>query len=383
MRQASKWTGRWMTTAIAFAGAGVIMALALPAPGDAQTLTDVKGSKDPAAIKRYEGAIIIGYKFARFDEFTFPIGPLTRTKASSGSDLLPSKVQRAEGQYTRLLYTGPEGRSPLEVVRNYEQELTKAGFTVVYQCARAECGGSEADMTDRLLYTMENRLSNYPPAHSGRPPGQVTEFAFSGAKDGRLLVAKRASSGGSGTGGSGSSGSGPSGNGSSSGDSWISIYVATGEFNLHKETFGHPIILVDYIEGAAMDTNMVTVDASAMAKGIASEGHVALYGILFDTDKTDIKPESAATIAEIARFLKQDSTVKLYVVGHTDNVGTYDYNLGLSQRRAAAVVAELATKHGVAAGRLKPAGSGPLSPVAPNDTDTGRAKNRRVELVKQ
>jgi OOP family OmpA-OmpF porin len=343
-----------------------IWSLAMPALVDGQTLSDVKGSKDPAAIKRYEGAVIIGYKFGKFDEFTFMAGPLVPSKASSGPNLVPSKTQRAEGQYTRLVYVGPEGRSPLEVVRNYEQELKKAGFAVVYQCARTECGGNEADMTDRLLYTMENRLANYPPAHSGRPPGQVTEYAFSSAKDGRLLVAKRAGSGGSG-----------------SGDSWISVYVATGDFNMHKETFGHPVILVDFVESAAMDTNMVTVDASAMAKGIASAGHVALYGILFDTDKTDIKPESAAAITEIAKFLKQDAAVKLYVVGHTDNVGIYDYNLNLSQRRAAAVVAELTTKHGIAAARLKPAGSGPLSPVAPNDTEDGRAKNRRVELVKQ
>jgi OOP family OmpA-OmpF porin len=274
-------------------------------------------------------------------------------------------VHRMEGQYTRLVYVGPEGRSPLEVVRNYEQELTKAGFTSVYQCARAECGGSEADLTDRTLYRMENRLENYPPANSGRPPGQVTAYAFSSAKDGRLFVAKRA-------GGAGGAG-----------EAWISVYVATGGFDMHKETFGRPIILVDFVERMAMDSNMVTVDASAMAKGIASDGHVALYGILFDTDKTDIKPESATTIAEIAKFLKQDARVKLYVVGHTDNVGIYDYNMGLSQRRAAAVVAELTAKHGIPPARLKPAGSGPLSPVAPNETEDGRAKNRRVELVKQ
>jgi OmpA-OmpF porin, OOP family len=349
-----------------------ILSLALASPvrvdAQAQKLSDVKGSKDPAAIKRYEGSVIIGYKFSKFDEFTFIAGPLTRSTASSGPNLVPSKTQRVEGQYTRLVYVGPEGRSPLEVVRNYEQELAKTGFTPVYQCARAECGGNEADLTDRTLYTMENRLANYPPANSGQPPGQVTEYAFSSAKDGRLFVAKR-------TGGAGA--------GAGAGEAWISVYVATGGFSMHKETFDRPIILVDLVERLGMESKMVTVDASAMAKGIASEGHVALYGILFDTDKTDIKPESAATIAEIAKFLKQDAGVKLYVVGHTDNVGVYDYNMGLSQRRAAAVVAELTAKHSIPPARLKPAGSGPLSPVAPNDTEDGRAKNRRVELVKQ
>ena len=358
MRRRSSLAG-WLT---AVAVTGLAMALAGSPHLQAQQLTDVKGSKDPAAVKRYEGAVIIGYKSGAFDEFTFPVGPLARSTASSGPNLVPSKVQRAEGRYTRLVYRGPEGRSPLEVIRNYTQELAKSGFTPVFQCARAECGGGDGDIAEQALYTMENRLKNYPPPNSGRAPGQITEYAFSGATDGRLLVAKRSGE---------------------PGEAWISVYVATGAFSMHKETFGHPIILVDLIESAGMDTKMVTVDAAAMAKEIASQGHVALYGILFDTDKTDIKPESAATIAEIAKFLKQDASVKLYVVGHTDNVGLYDYNMGLSQRRAAAVVAELTTKYGVATARLKPAGSGPLSPVAPNETDAGRAKNRRVELVRQ
>ncbi len=128
---------------------------------------------------------------------------------------------------------------------------------------------------------------------------------------------------------------------------------------------------------------MVTVDAAAMAKEVAATGHVALYGIYFDTNKTDIKPESAPALDEIAKFLKQDPKVTVYVVGHTDNVGGYESNMGLSQRRAEAVVKELTTKYGIAATRLKAAGSGPLAPVAPNGTEDGRAKNRRVELVTQ
>ena len=133
----------------------------------------------------------------------------------------------------------------------------------------------------------------------------------------------------------------------------------------------------------AMENKMVTVDAAAMAKEVAATGRVALYGIYFDTNKTDIKPESAPAIDEIAKFLKQDAKAIVYVVGHTDNVGGYEQNMGLSQRRAEAVVKELTTKHGIPATRLKAAGSGPLAPMAPNETEEGRAKNRRVELVKQ
>jgi len=81
--------------------------------------------------------------------------------------------------------------------------------------------------------------------------------------------------------------------------------------------------------------------------------------------------------------LQQDPKLKLYVVGHTDNVGTLASNMDLSKRRGDAVVAVLSTKYGVAAARLNAQGDGPTAPVASNDSDDGRAKNRRVELVKQ
>jgi outer membrane protein OmpA-like peptidoglycan-associated protein len=75
--------------------------------------------------------------------------------------------------------------------------------------------------------------------------------------------------------------------------------------------------------------------------------------------------------------------LRLNIVGHTDNKGSADYNLSLSQRRAAAVVASLVSQYGIDAGRLTSEGAGMTRPLAPNDTDEGRAKNRRVELVAQ
>lgn len=126
----------------------------------------------------------------------------------------------------------------------------------------------------------------------------------------------------------------------------------------------------------------VTANAELMASGLKGTGHIALYGIYFDTDKSQLKPESEPTLNEMAKLLKNEAALKLYVVGHTDNQGAFDHNVKLSQARAAAVIAAL-TKKGVAANRLKPFGAGPTSPVAANDTDAGRAKNRRVELVAQ
>jgi outer membrane protein OmpA-like peptidoglycan-associated protein len=136
------------------------------------------------------------------------------------------------------------------------------------------------------------------------------------------------------------------------------------------------------IEKAAMAQD-VSANAEVFSNDIKATGHAAVYGIFFDTGKSEIKPESEKALAEIAKLLQKDPGLKLHVVGHTDSVGVMDANMKLSQARAEAVVQALVTRHGIAAGRLKSFGVGPLAPVASNDTEEGKAKNRRVELVKQ
>ena len=136
------------------------------------------------------------------------------------------------------------------------------------------------------------------------------------------------------------------------------------------------------IEKQAMAQEIVA-NAEAFRNDLRATGHAAVYGIYFDTGKAALKPASEAAIAEIAKLLKADAALKLHVVGHTDNVGALDANIKLSQARAEAVVQALTGKHGIAAARLKSAGVASLAPVSSNDTEEGRAKNRRVELVKQ
>jgi len=126
----------------------------------------------------------------------------------------------------------------------------------------------------------------------------------------------------------------------------------------------------------------VTMDAAQMASGLSENGEIAIYGIYFDTGKSDVKPESDAAIAEIAKLLQSQPALKVYVVGHTDMVGDAAANVKLSQARAQSVINALVTKNGIAASRLIAFGAGPYAPVASNETDEGRAKNRRVELVK-
>jgi len=139
---------------------------------------------------------------------------------------------------------------------------------------------------------------------------------------------------------------------------------------------------LDMVEKGEMDQDVVA-DANSMANTIKTNGKVALYGIYFDTGKSELKPESLKALEEISKMLKADPSLKLYVVGHTDNVGTFESNIKLSMDRATAVINALLTKRSVNAAYLKPFGNGPCAPVSTNETAEGRALNRRVELVRQ
>ncbi len=145
---------------------------------------------------------------------------------------------------------------------------------------------------------------------------------------------------------------------------------------------GNGKIWLTIVRREAMD-QVIVADAAALGTGLRATGHVTVNGIYFDTGKSDLKPESAAAVSEVAKLLQADPGLRLFVVGHTDGVGTVEGNLKLSQGRAEAVLASLVRDHGVAADRLLAFGNGPFAPVASNATDEGRASNRRVELVQR
>jgi outer membrane protein OmpA-like peptidoglycan-associated protein len=152
---------------------------------------------------------------------------------------------------------------------------------------------------------------------------------------------------------------------------WAHVYASSnGSYTIHL------------IEKQAMNQDVVA-DANSLANSIKESGKVAVYGIYFDTGESVLKPESQPTLQEITKLLKADPNLKLYVVGHTDNTGIFDENMKLSMDRAGAVVNALVSQFSINASRLRACGDGPTSPVASNDTEEGKALNRRVELVKQ
>jgi outer membrane protein OmpA-like peptidoglycan-associated protein len=166
------------------------------------------------------------------------------------------------------------------------------------------------------------------------------------------------------------------------GSSYMKVAKDGKEIWAHIDAYITSEFTLFVVEKGAMSQDIVA-NAEVFAHDLKATGHAAVYGIYFDTGKSVIKAESDAALAEIAKLLKGNGGLKVNVVGHTDNVGGIDSNMKLSQARADAVIQALTGKHGIAAGRLKAYGVGPLAPVASNDSEEGRAKNRRVELVKQ
>jgi len=151
------------------------------------------------------------------------------------------------------------------------------------------------------------------------------------------------------------------------------VQVSTGAVPLHGE--------VVVLERQAMASKLGFLDATAMKKQLDANGRVALY-INFDTDKAMLRPDAAPVVDEIAKLLQADPALKLSVDGHTDNTGSAEHNRTLSRARAESVRSALLAK-GIDAARLGAQGFGADKPLADNDSEAGRAKNRRVELVKQ
>jgi len=303
------------------------LVLGLSAPYAVGQDQDTEGSKDHPLISRYPGSYIARYLSKEFDAFTLPLGEVVDGKMT--------KSQPLEGKITRIVYVAPAGRSVVEVFRNYQGALQKGGFATLFTCGPQGCGSgvgnAYANSGDNLDYWGPEHGIHYVSAKLPRPEGDV--------------------------------------------------YVSLLTDDLGPDSRVDAELYV--IEMKPMQSDLIRVDAASLANDINRTGHASVYGIYFDTGKADVKPESDAAMKEIAKLLQGDPKLKLYVVGHTDNQGTLDMNMDLSRRRADAVLAALTTKYGVPAGRLRSYGSGPYSPVASNDNENGRAKNRRVELVKQ
>lgn len=314
---------------------------------------DLKGSSDHPLVKRYRGSEIVQYKQVEFDELEFCASPFGDDlgKSTSRSSNKPSRFS-AQGSVTNIVYRAEtEGITDGTLLANYREALKQAGWEIVYDESKR---GSECTPNNRTGYSISEEVL---PGYYFR----VNKAIHASRKDGERQA-------------------------------YVMVQIASDPVEAKRFMFrgvrdsknkqAYFPILVNILETKPLEVKMELVTASQMAKSLADTGKIDLYGIYFDTDKTAIKPESDATLREVASLLQNDAGLKLEVVGHTDNVGSKEHNDTLSRGRAMAVMGWLLA-NGIDAERLTPSGRGFDEPVASNDTEEGRAKNRRVELKRR
>ncbi len=327
-------------------GMGCLLLGAVPLWG-----ADLPGARDFPGLKRFAGSEIVGFGTKNFDQLELQTSTYRTYDVAARRRHFAQPPLKLEGRTTILWYESAGSTSAVELQRNYCNELQSRGFQSLYDSSRdpavrlwnnflARFGGMEVQ-TSRSKYIFmaaEESKAQVLSAKLGRPEGDlyVAVTAVEWLKDQPTYKARRGA------------------------------YVS-----------------VELVEVQPLTQNMVTVSAEQMRQSIASTGRVALYGIYFDTNKADLKPESRNALEEISQLLKKDPALKLHVVGHTDNAGALSFNLDLSKRRSDAVVSALVRDFGISAARLTSHGVASLAPTAVNTTEEGRARNRRVELVPQ
>lgn len=338
-----------------FSTPGIVFAAANPVY-EKVFAADAPNAKDHPLTGRYQGSNILLQTQKAYDEINFPAGPANEPDYSNNKKF--SKSQHAEGALTRTVYIVPKGRSSLEVFRNFTDNLVAKGYKSVFQCDNDSCGPSFKS----LKYNWNDKRTQVQGEGYDVNRNRFVSAVFDGAKDIRYTLLQK---------------------GVGAAATYIAVYAALNSGgsmgDLTDSLSDRVSVLVEVLEPKAMEQNIVTVDADAIGKELAANGAVSFYGLYFDTDKAVIKAESRPQLDEMAKYLKANSAA-VYIVGHTDTQGVLDYNMTLSSQRAQAVVDALKA-YGIAGARLIARGVGPLAPRATNATDSGRAKNRRVEMV--
>lgn len=316
------WEMRTLSAPIAFS-----LALTAASFSYAQ-LPPSKAGADHPLVGRFSGSILVGFDQKSYESRAF-------LKSSKPQDRL-----LLEGKSTLLAYQGPAGKSSLEVFRNYQKAMKANGFSETFVCE------NQPGQARACPYPYEFLGAVFPLG------GQFAAGVAGCDANTRYATFRRGQA--------------------------ATVAIVAMECS---GTFS-PRVLVSVTEQAALDDNQIVVpNTQQISAAFKAEGKIALYGILFDTGKAELKPASRPSIDAIAAALNADPKLNLIIVGHTDNVGDFNTNVALSKKRADAVTAALVSERRIPPARLTAFGAGMTSPKAPNTTEKGRAENRRVELI--
>lgn len=270
-------------------------------------------------ITPYQGVEKIDTSETKFADYSLITGFDFENKTPTG--------QSVTGTLTRLYHDNPDGRSILEVFKNYEDSLKESGLAVIWQChGDDECFTSST----RNAYKQFNGIR-----------------AINGG-DSRYLAGKLMND-----------------------RTVYHIALAVGRRGTS----------IDIVESRVMETGMVTINKDYLLNALKIDGSVKVDGLVFAHNDSQLLPESQPSMRVLAELLADNPGLQLFVVGHTDITGDIEYNLNLSKKRADSVIRQLVQDHAISSDRLTAYGVGPLAPKTSNDDENGRATNRRVEVV--
>lgn len=302
---------------------------------------DAANAEDHELLTRYPGAKISYYFQKDYNEIKFAV----KAAKPEGE---PQEWLEVTGHQTSIVYEIPIGKSTVEVMKNYKDAFQAKNAEILFECKGGDCDGTTAWYSAKFfekVYGKDNRQSN----------GETSHYYDFGSYHvaQRYLVGKISTA--------------------------DKVYFI--EIGMTPTYDGNPVkVCVEVFEQEAMQSGLISINADVIKESLAKEGKLILDGILFDTGKTALKPSSFEVIELVGKYLLQNPSVQLYIVGHTDDVGNYGSNTLLSEGRAIRV-AQALQNFGDFKNRLSPIGVGPVSPVATNETEQGRMKNRRVEIV--
>lgn len=329
-RRRRLWTIAWLAGSLVLACTSRAQ---LPALGP-----DVAGGQDSALVSRYPGAQLIGFQDLGLEQAAF---------WSDADTAVP-----AQGQVARRLYLLPAGKTPMEIHRHYEQALRTAGLQLLTATPEGEPGWDVGTQWRSNFLQLVFRK----PYAADLPPFDRNAYYLYGTftRGGAVIH--------------------------------VSVLAGNTSALVHEIAKVKPqdaltAVAIQVVEPKLLQAGNGPLAADAMRRGLDAEGKVVLYGLPFQPGSAELGLESRPQLEQIATLMKQRPQLRLNVVGHTDDAGSFDDNLRLSLARAQAVVAALVREQGIDIDRLTARGAGSLAPVASNASEGGRSRNRRVELV--
>ncbi|RLQ87265.1 OmpA family protein [Notoacmeibacter ruber] len=296
-------------------------------------------SQEQTIVQPFAGSDYIAQYTSEFDRLTY-LREVGEDDAETGT---------IEGQVRVGVLKWPEEKSPLEIERSFENALKAAGFDILVNTEVPQFSAKEKALM-KLFESNRLQKRGYPLLDNPQRNAalDVQKIAVFPA---HYISASR----------------------SKDGQETVFTLIMSSQARIY---------MMEEATSAAMEEDTVSISEESLTADIEEAGKAILYGVKFDTGSATIRPSSAASMDIIAKVLAARPG-KFYVVGHTDDTGSFDMNMSLSADRSASIVRALIEQYGVEADRLRSGGVGPLAPLASNENEAGRQLNRRVELVEQ